>query len=550
MLALRAVADPTDELALVAALRSPLYGCSDVELLEWRRAGGRFRLHGAVPDGGGRATPSPRRIAHLESVARDVGRVDARRPARPPRRRAPVAGRRPRRGRRAATCGAGSGSSSTRPGRGPTPAVGACGATSGGRRTRPQEGRASDTILPERDHDAVRIMTVHAAKGLEFPITIVSGMTTEVQRRSGVSVVWPPGTWALAEKGSELFEEFKPDRRADGRRRAPAAAVRGVHPRRRPPRRVAAPQAARRQPGTGQPAELEPAGRVRRRRARRRGARRARRRRRAGAGRAARAAVARPGGVGRRARAGDGRRPGAVGHERHRARRRAGGGRRRRSAGGDGHRGRSLRRASVRTATPPIRGWPRTASTSISRRGSAVATARRSDGPCTPCCRTPISPRATTSRCWPPPSARRRASSGSSSGSPTCAARRSAPRSSPPRPAAPSTGASCSSSPSSASRCWRATSTCSCARRQGLVIVDYKTDQWRPGADQDGRIARYRRQLAAYGFALGRLLDEPIAGGVLVRCRPDGPADEIPLADWPQALADVAALGTVPTATV
>jgi ATP-dependent helicase/nuclease subunit A len=79
----------------------------------------------------------------------------------------------------------------------------------------------------------------------------------------------------------------------------------------------------------------------------------------------------------------------------------------------------------------------------------------------------------------------------------------------------------------------------------GLVIVDYKTDQWRPGADQDARIARYRRQLAAYGFALGRLLDERIAGGVLVRCRTDGPADEIPLPDWPAALADVAALGTV-----
>ncbi len=80
------------------------------------------------------------------------------------------------------------------------------------------------------------------------------------------------------------------------------------------------------------------------------------------------------------------------------------------------------------------------------------------------------------------------------------------------------------------------------------MIVDYKTDQWRPGADQDGRVARYRRQLAAYGFALGRLLDEPIAGGVLVRCRLDGPADEIPLAEWSQALADVAALGVVTTA--
>jgi ATP-dependent helicase/nuclease subunit A len=76
---------------------------------------------------------------------------------------------------------------------------------------------------------------------------------------------------------------------------------------------------------------------------------------------------------------------------------------------------------------------------------------------------------------------------------------------------------------------------------EGLVIVDYKTDQWRPGADQAARLARYRRQLAAYGFALGRLLDEPIAGGVLVRCRPDGHADQLSIEDWDAAIAEVAA---------
>jgi ATP-dependent helicase/nuclease subunit A len=65
---------------------------------------------------------------------------------------------------------------------------------------------------------------------------------------------------------------------------------------------------------------------------------------------------------------------------------------------------------------------------------------------------------------------------------------------------------------------------------RGLVIVDYKTDRW--GVDRDERLARYRRQLAAYGLALERLLDEPIVGGILVHCRPDGPADEIPVANW------------------
>ena len=53
--------------------------------------------------------------------------------------------------------------------------------------------RVEEAILPETDDDAVRIMTIHAAKGLEFPITIVSGMSTVPQeRRAAAEVVFPP----------------------------------------------------------------------------------------------------------------------------------------------------------------------------------------------------------------------------------------------------------------------------------------------------------------------------------------------------------------------
>jgi ATP-dependent exoDNAse (exonuclease V) beta subunit len=53
--------------------------------------------------------------------------------------------------------------------------------------------RVAEAILPETDDDAVRIMTIHGAKGLEFPVTIVSGMSTKPQARPAqAEVVFPP----------------------------------------------------------------------------------------------------------------------------------------------------------------------------------------------------------------------------------------------------------------------------------------------------------------------------------------------------------------------
>ena len=54
--------------------------------------------------------------------------------------------------------------------------------------------RVIETVLPETDDDAVRILTIHGAKGLEFPITVLSGLTTQLSRRQGgVQVLFPPG---------------------------------------------------------------------------------------------------------------------------------------------------------------------------------------------------------------------------------------------------------------------------------------------------------------------------------------------------------------------
>ena len=53
--------------------------------------------------------------------------------------------------------------------------------------------RVSETVLPETDDDSVRIMTVHAAKGLEFPIAVLGGMTTRFgSPRRGPFIAFPP----------------------------------------------------------------------------------------------------------------------------------------------------------------------------------------------------------------------------------------------------------------------------------------------------------------------------------------------------------------------
>src|SRR5262249_57336045 len=42
LLAVHAIDDPTDDLAVVSTLRSSLFGCSDADLLAWVNRGGRW----------------------------------------------------------------------------------------------------------------------------------------------------------------------------------------------------------------------------------------------------------------------------------------------------------------------------------------------------------------------------------------------------------------------------------------------------------------------------------------------------------------------------
>jgi len=75
--------------------------------------------------------------------------------------------------------------------------------------------RVVEAVVPETDDDAVRIMTIHGAKGLEFPIVVCSGMTTMAQNSGrGVDVLFPPagGCEVKIVKGVQTaeFELYKP----------------------------------------------------------------------------------------------------------------------------------------------------------------------------------------------------------------------------------------------------------------------------------------------------------------------------------------------------
>ena len=223
MLALRAADDPTDELAIVAAMRTPLFGCSDRHLYEWKVTHAQFWSwhHLRDLDPSLATHPVARGLQCLSELAERIRYSTpsqllswlvhercvmelalAQRDVRDVWRRVRFVIDQARAWSEAGGHGV--------------------------RRyllwTRLQgdEGRfVADTVLPETDHDVVRIMTIHAAKGLEFPVTVVSGLTSRPQSTKGRRVVWPPGTWALSEPDDPTYEQFAPvdEQMSDAERR-------------------------------------------------------------------------------------------------------------------------------------------------------------------------------------------------------------------------------------------------------------------------------------------------------------------------------------------
>jgi ATP-dependent helicase/nuclease subunit A len=187
---LAAVDDPADEVALITALRSPGLACSDADLADWRLAGGQWRIDGDVPDERqghpvARALDELARL-HAERAWKPVNELVAQVVRERRLVELTLARRRPRDHWRRYRFLADAAQAFVEAG-------GASLAEFVAWVTAQADGRADrvETVLREADDDAVRIMTVHGSKGLEFPVVVLAGLNADPNTQSPL-VAWGP----------------------------------------------------------------------------------------------------------------------------------------------------------------------------------------------------------------------------------------------------------------------------------------------------------------------------------------------------------------------
>ena len=193
LMTLRAVDDPTNTLALVSALRSSVFGCGDDDLFRFHvEHDGRWSLTAETPPTLPADDPVVAAIAFLrelhrarlwsapsellERVVRERGVIEV----------GALTGRFRDVARRVRFL--------IDQSRAYSDAVGGTlrDYVAWAEMQGAEGARVVESVVPETDDDAVRIMTVHGAKGLEFPIVVCSGMTTAAQTPArGVQVLFP-----------------------------------------------------------------------------------------------------------------------------------------------------------------------------------------------------------------------------------------------------------------------------------------------------------------------------------------------------------------------
>ena len=182
---LSAIDDPTDQVAVVGALRSPVFGCSDVDLMDWAEAGHGFDYGDAVPDAGlyvGECLAELAKFHLLRNRATTPELIETFVRDRMLRELAALGDDWSQRHRRIdlvlemARSLQNSGRYSLRE-------------FVDWLRTRQSLGESMIEGAPSLiGKDAVRVMTVHGAKGLEFPGVIMTGLNTSSGNRPDSAV--------------------------------------------------------------------------------------------------------------------------------------------------------------------------------------------------------------------------------------------------------------------------------------------------------------------------------------------------------------------------
>lgn len=195
---LQAIEDPTDEIALIGSLRSPAFACSDQDLFGWREAGGRWDYREEIPAGILAGHPVAEAMRWLQSTAAWRWHVSVSVLVEYVIRKRrlmelAVVDRRPRdRWQRLRFILDQARDFCDRGGR-----------TLGefldwAQRQADQDTRVVESLVPESDHDAVRILTMHAAKGLEFPVVVLAGLNVQPRDERPILI------WSVSD-APELF---------------------------------------------------------------------------------------------------------------------------------------------------------------------------------------------------------------------------------------------------------------------------------------------------------------------------------------------------------
>lgn len=206
----RAIADPSDELACVQALRTTLFACGDDDLFRFRQGGGRFAVNMPVHDDLA-GTPAGAAMEYLNGLfrrSRWLSPAELLSQLAIDRRVLEVASvvepssrARDQWARVRFVIDQARAWSDVQHGGLREYVVWAS-------HQAQDAARVAEALLPETDLDVVRVMTVHAAKGLEFGMVVLSGMTSQPKNETGVRLLWQKRGYAVKIGGSIETNDF------------------------------------------------------------------------------------------------------------------------------------------------------------------------------------------------------------------------------------------------------------------------------------------------------------------------------------------------------